>query len=81
MDNLDKNFEVRFEDQPVQIEVIRAGKQVLFKAMSANQQIALFLTRAKDSEGSYFWTSIPEGKQQLAEQIGLLIEQHINSTT
>lgn len=81
MESLDKNFEVRYEDRPVQIEVVRTGKQVLYKAISADQQVALFLTRAKDAEGNYFWTSIPEGKQPLAEAIGLLIEQYIRSTT
>lgn len=81
MENLDKTFEIMYHNRPVQIEVIRTGAQVLYKAQSADQQLALFLTRAKDAEGVYFWTSIPEGKQQQAEAIGALIEQHIKSLT
>ncbi len=81
MENLDKNFEVLYHERSLHVEVIRTGKQVLYRVMSADGQMALFLTRAKDAEGYYFWTSIPEGRQQLAEEIGVLIEAYIQSSS
>lgn len=61
------------------MQLVRTGKQVLYRVLSADQQLAFFLTRAQDAEGSFFWTSIPEGRQQLAEEIGVLIEAYLLS--
>jgi hypothetical protein len=37
----------------------------------------LIITRTENSQQQRFWTSVPEGRLQEAEEIGKLIEEHI----
>ena len=76
---LEEQFQVIFEDKPVQVETLYMGKDTMYLARLANQQ-PLVLTRAKDANATRFWTSVPEGRQELAEAIGDLIADHIKKT-
>ena len=71
-------FEVQYNDKTVKIEVISMPGERIFRAHFSDQA-PLILNRAKKFDSTYFWTSIPQGKQKLAEEIGALIEQHIKS--
>jgi len=77
MENQDAPFEIVYEQQPLQVEIMRTGKSVLYKITNANKPGVFFVTRAKDAEGHFFWTSVPEGRLDLAASIGALIEQQI----
>jgi hypothetical protein len=70
-----EKFEVIYKEKPAKIEVISVGGQTLYKVIF-DEKPGLFVTRAKHFNANKFWTSVPEGKQQLAEEIGVLIEQH-----
>jgi len=37
----------------------------------------LFVTYAERNTGDYFWTSVPEGNQALAQEIGSQIDLHL----
>ena len=69
-----EKFEITFKEKVMVVEVISIGGQTLYKITSDNK--SFFITRAKDFNAGKFWTSIPEGKQYLAEEIGKLIQQH-----
>ena len=67
-------FEVTYKEKPAKIEVLSVGGQWLFK-VSIDNKSSLVVTRAKHFNGNKFWTSMPEGKQEIAEEIGALIEE------
>ena len=69
-----EEFEVEQRGQIIKIEVSSIGGQSIYKASFSND--SLFLTRGRRANGELFWTSVPEGRQEIAEKIGALIEQH-----
>ncbi|MBS1600751.1 MAG: hypothetical protein JST75_21205 [Bacteroidetes bacterium] len=69
-------FNVSFDNENVVIQKMETGKNILYIARFSSRQ-PFIITRAKDANGVGFWTSIPEGKQKLAEVIGELISDHI----
>jgi hypothetical protein len=73
------NFQISFNDKIVRIEKMEMGKNTLYVARFPNAD-TLLVTRAKDANGAGFWTSIPEGRQKLAEAIGELITDHIRKS-
>jgi hypothetical protein len=74
----ENKFEINFRDKPVNIEVISLGGQTLYKVTFPDKP-PLFITRAKNANAVSFWTSVPEGRQQLAEEIGKRIEEYIKT--
>jgi hypothetical protein len=73
-----ESFEVQYNDKPVKVEVLSITGQTIYR-LHFRGQPPLIITRAKKNIGSMFWTSIPEGKQKLAEEIGLLIEEYFKT--
>jgi len=73
-----KSFEVTYKDKLVKVEELSIAAQTIYRVHFQDQP-ALVITRAQKNVGSRFWTSIPEGKQKLAEEIGSLIEEKIKS--
>jgi hypothetical protein len=69
-------FDIQYNGEPVQVQIMDVVGQRIYKVtFPANPP--LFITRAKNADGVYFWTSVPEGKQKLAEDIGALVEPHL----
>jgi hypothetical protein len=66
-------LDIQFKGEPVKVQIMDVVGQRIYK-INFPATPPLFLTRAKNADGIYFWTSVPEGKQKLAEQIGALIE-------
>jgi hypothetical protein len=77
MQNQDAPFEIVFEQQTLKVEIIRSGKSVVYKITNDKKPGVFFVTRAMNAEKNWFWTSIPEGRLELAGRIGLLIEEKI----
>jgi hypothetical protein len=75
---LENKFQINYRDRPVTIEEVSLGGQTLYRATFADKP-PLFIARAKNADSVFFWTSVPEGRQQLAEEIGKLIEKYIKS--
>ena len=71
-------FDIDYKGQQVKVQVLDVVGQRIYK-VNFPTSAPLFLTRAKNAEGVYFWTSVPEGKQKLAEEIGALIEPLLKS--
>ena len=74
----DDIFSVQYNDLNVEIQRISAAGQTIYKIALPGEK-PIFITRAKDINGFYFWTSIPEGRQKFAGEMGALIQLHFNS--
>ncbi|MBO9634444.1 MAG: hypothetical protein J7578_15120 [Chitinophagaceae bacterium] len=77
MANQDTSFEIIYEQHTLTVDIIRSGKSVVYKITNAKKPGVFFITRAMDAEKHYFWTSIPEGRLDLAARMGALIEEKI----
>ena len=75
---LEDIFEIEYRGIITKVETIKLPTQILFKANLINKQ-PLVLCRATDFNHAKFWTSVPEGRQKEAEEIGPLIEQYFRS--
>ena len=53
--------------------------QVIYRVLYLDNRPPLVLTRALHANAHFFWTSIPEGRQAEAEEVGTLIAEHIKS--
>ena len=72
-------FDLEFGTATIRVEQIQIPGQTFFRVNFSNQIPPLTLLRATDANQAKFWTSIPEGRQNLAEQIGPLIEKYYRS--
>ncbi|GAC1421970.1 MAG: hypothetical protein NVS1B13_03830 [Flavisolibacter sp.] len=71
-----ENFELDYQNKKIRVQRRNLGYQVIFRVQFGPNGTPLILTRAASAPGQRFWTSIPEGRQKEAEQIGPLIEQY-----
>ena len=74
-----ETFDLEFGNSTIRVEEIKIPGQTFFKVDFSNQIPQLKLLRATDAGGKKFWTSIPEGRQKLAEQVGPVIENYYRS--
>ncbi|MEP7143657.1 MAG: hypothetical protein ABI707_12335 [Ferruginibacter sp.] len=81
MESGNEKFEIEYGNSTLKIEQISLPGQVLFKVIFPDSTPPVVVLRATDYNQSRFWTSMPEGRQALAEKIGPLIEQYYRSKT
>ncbi len=72
------HLEIEYKGERLNVQVLDIGIQRIYK-VNFPSSTPLLITRAKNADGVYFWTSVPEGKQKLAEEIGTLIEPILKS--
>lgn len=72
-------FDLPFGVNTIRVEQIQIPGQTFFRVTFSNNIPPLTLLRATNMEQEKFWTSVPEGRQNLAEQIGPLIENYYRS--
>jgi hypothetical protein len=75
---MNNSFEISYKHQTVPTEVVRTGGRTLYVARIPGLT-PLVVHRAKTFDGPLFWTSIPEGRQQEAEEIGKLIDGYLKT--
>jgi hypothetical protein len=73
-----EKIELEYHGQGLPVEIMRTGGQTLYIARLSGRE-PLVINRARDFQGVYFWTSIPEGQLELAEEIGILIDQYLHT--
>ncbi len=78
MNQSTETFTITYKSKETKVEVVSIGGQILYN-VKLEDTARLFVTRAKNFNANKFWTSVPEGKQKLAEEIGELIELHYKS--
>ena len=69
-------FQINHKDASLNIERFDVGGQAFFRISFPGKEPPLTILRAVNFNGTKFWTSMPEGRQQLAEEIGILAEQY-----
>ena len=73
-----ERFNIAYQGQQLDVQILDVGGQRIYK-VNFLSGATLLMTRAKNADGVYFWTSVPEGKQRQAEEIGSLIEPILKS--
>ena len=71
----DSLFELFYKNEKIKVQRHSIGSQTIFRIVFSNSRTPLVITRATHENAYRFWTSIPEGRQREAEEIGPLIEE------
>jgi hypothetical protein len=79
MEKSQNDFILDFMDGAIRVQRHSIGAQVIFRVTFSNKKSPLVLTRALHSNTYRFWTSIPEGRQDEAEEVGILISEYFKS--
>lgn len=72
------NFELDFNGGKIKIEEHTIAERTIYRILFSDKRSPLIITIATNIYDSHFWTSIPEGRQPEAEEIGALISKHLN---
>ncbi|QEC74714.1 hypothetical protein [Mucilaginibacter ginsenosidivorax] len=75
-----QRFEIIYKDSAASVVEysLRSGRVFRVKFMDDALK-PLVVTVARDADDKKFWTSVPEGRQQLAAEIGKLIATYIRN--
>ncbi len=76
MEKASDNFELDFEKGKIQVHRLLVGTQAIFRILFSDKRPALVVNRATHANAYKFWTSIPEGRQKEAEEVGALISEY-----
>ncbi len=76
MEKASDNFELDFEKGKIQVHRLLVGTQTIFRILFSDKRPPLVVTRGTDANAYKFWTSIPEGRQKDAEEVGALISEY-----
>ena len=71
-------FVVYHEGTDVKVEVHELMQQKIYLAESTRLK-PLMLIRVAATEDFHYWTSVPPGREKEAEEIGRLIDRHIDA--
>ncbi|MFB9843980.1 hypothetical protein [Mucilaginibacter ginsenosidivorans] len=52
------------------------GMTEVYRAIFADNRPPLLITTAKNDKGRVFWTSVPEGRLEEANDIAMLVDEH-----
>ena len=77
MENSQDIFELNFNDGKIRVQRHLVANQTIYRVIFSDKRTPLVLTRALTENVARFWTSIPEGRQWEAEEIGPIIAEHI----
>ena len=72
-------FELDFKDGKIRVKRHFVSQQTIYRIVFSDKRSPLVVTRALTDNAVRWWTSIPEGRQREAEEIGPLIANYIKS--
>jgi hypothetical protein len=72
-------FQIKYKECPATVTEHSIKDSRVFHIQFSDSRKPLIITVAQDREEVKFWTSIPQGRQQEAEEVGKLIALHIRS--
>jgi hypothetical protein len=72
-------FVLDFKDGKINVQRHSIGGQTIFKIIFSDKRSPLVITRALHANANRFWTSIPEGRQREAEEVGPLISEYFKT--
>lgn len=71
MQALGHAFYITFESQQIKVQAYTLNRRTVYQVMLPTPVI---ITKADNIDGNLFWTSIPQGQQKHAAQLGELID-------
>jgi len=77
MQNTGEDFTIDYNNNQLKVETFKLAQQVIYRLIFTDGKTPLFITKASTRDQAAFWTSVPEGRQKLAEEIGPLIDQYL----
>jgi len=79
MENSQDIFELSFKQGRIRIQRHFVSNQTIYRVVFSDKRDPLVFTRALTDIATHWWTSIPEGRQREAEEIGPLIADFIKA--
>jgi len=79
MENSEDIFELNFKDGMIRIQRHLLSNQIIYRIVFSDKRNPLVITIAITENAAHWWTSIPEGRQGEAEEIGQLIEKYFET--
>ena len=79
MENSQDIFELDFKEGKIRVQRHFVASQTIFRIVFSDKRDHLVVTRALTDNAVRWWTSIPEGRQMEAEEIGPLIADYIKA--
>ncbi len=76
MEKTQDNFELDFKEGKIKVQRHSINSNVVFSVKFSDNRKPLVITRAIHANAYRFWTSIPEGRQEEAEEVGLTISEY-----
>ena len=64
---------INYRNQTYEVVEYKSQNAIIYHVLMTNP---IFITETLDASNNPFWTSIPEGRLELAEEIGALIGKH-----
>lgn len=77
MENNPDIFDLDFKGGKIRVQRHFVANQTIYRIVFADIRPALVVTRALNENAAHWWTSIPEGRQKEANEIGPLITDYI----
>ncbi len=72
-------FELDFNAGKIRVQEHTINQYRIFRVAFSDKRAPLTITRAVHAEAFGFWTSVPEGRQHEAEEVGAIISQYLAS--
>ncbi len=79
MKNNEDIFDLDFKNEKISVERHFVANQTIYRILFSDKTAPLVITRALNENAARWWTSIPEGRQKEANEIGPLIADYIKS--
>ena len=77
MENNPDIFDLDFKDGKIRVQRYFVAGQTIYRIVFSDKRATLVVTRALNENAAHWWTSIPEGRQKEADEIGPLIAEYI----
>ena len=79
MREVEPPFEIEYKGAVTKVTEAEIKSRRIFHIQFADNKKPLTITIGRDNTEVKFWTSIPEGRQKEAEEVGRLIAAYIRS--
>jgi hypothetical protein len=72
-------FDIEYEGSPARVSEHELQEMRIFRITFTNPRKPLVITVAEKPGGKKWWTSVPQGRQKEAEEVGRLIADYIRA--
>ena len=77
MENNQDVFELEYKDAKINVQRHLIAKQTIYRVLFSDKRNPLIITTAVTNKEDAWWTSLPEGRQQEAEELGAIIANYL----